>query len=289
MLVDIYTYFKQHPRYNKLIGDDYLFVEYKCPINVEEFGLWTESHLITYVISGRKDWIADSTVYKLTAGDSLFIRKGVYSTKQYLEEEYCVILFFLNDDFIKKFIAENSSFSNKTDPHKNLGQVFPIHPTETFQSLIVSIFHYLKQKESIPQSLVELKFKELLFNIILNPDNTGILDFFNAVSNAIKSNLRDVMMRNFRSDLSMIEFARLCGRSLSSFKRDFYIQFRTTPSKWLKSKRLDYAETLLLGTSMNINEICYESGFKNNSHFIRAFKNKFNLPPRQFKDQYLAT
>lgn len=289
MLVDIYTYFKRHPKYNKLIGDDFLFVEYKCPVNVEEFGLWTESHLITYVISGRKDWIAGSTVYKITAGDSLFIRKGVYSTKQYLEEEYCVILFFLNDDFIRKFIAEHSSFSNKTDPHKNPGQVFPIHSTETFQSLIVSIFHYLKQKESVPQSLVELKFKELLFNIILHPANKDILDFFYAVSSTSKSNLEDVMMQNFRSDLRMIEFARLCGRSLSSFKRDFYIQFRTTPSKWLKSKRLDYAESLLLGTSMNINEICYESGFKNNSHFIRAFKNKFNLPPRQFKDQFLTT
>ncbi len=81
MIVDIYTYFKQHPRYNKLVGDDYLFVEYKCPINVEEFELWTESHLITYVINGRKDWITDSATYKLHAGDSLFIRKGVYVTK----------------------------------------------------------------------------------------------------------------------------------------------------------------------------------------------------------------
>lgn len=289
MIVDIYTYFKQHPRYNKLVGDDYLFVEYKCPINTEEFELWTESHLITYVISGRKDWITDSATFELRTGDSLFIKKGVYVTKQYLEEEYCVILFFLNNDFIKRFISEYPSFSHKIDEQKNQGPVFPIHATESIHSLVESIFHYLKQDVSIPSSLVELKFKELLFNISRNPENRDIVDFFNSVSISAKTNMEEMMIKNFRSDLNMTEFARLCGRSPSSFKRDFSIQFNTTPSRWLKSKRLEYAKTLLLGTNLNINDICYESGFKNNSHFISAFKTKFKLPPGQFKVKYGVT
>lgn len=289
MVVDIYQYFKHHPKHNKLIGNDYLFVEYKCPINVEKFELWTESHLITYVINGRKDWITQSSTYEIKAGDSLFIRKGVYTTKQHLNEDYCVILFFLNDDFIKRFISENNNFSRKIDLKKNHEQVFPIHSTETIHSLIESIFHYLKQGINIPRSLVELKFNELLFNIALNPDNKDIVEFFNSVSNSAKTNMEDVMMKNFRSDLKTVEFAELCGRSLSTFKRDFKGNFNTTPSKWLKSKRLEYAKTLILGTDLNINEICYESGFKNNSHFISAFKSKFNLPPHQFKAKYPET
>jgi hypothetical protein len=92
------------------------------------------------VINGRKDWITDSARYELRAGDALFIRKGVYVTKQYLEEEYCVILFFLNDDFIKRFISEYSEFSQKIDSEKNRAQVFPIHSNESFHSLVESIF-----------------------------------------------------------------------------------------------------------------------------------------------------
>lgn len=76
MIVDVYEYFKQHPRYNKLVGSDYLFVEYKCPINVEEYQLWTESHLITYVINGKKDWISTDKTYEIQKGDALFVRKG---------------------------------------------------------------------------------------------------------------------------------------------------------------------------------------------------------------------
>jgi AraC-like DNA-binding protein len=135
---------------------------------------------------------------------------------------------------------------------------------------------------------VELKFKELLYTISLDPENGDIVDFFKAIGMSAKTNMEEMMIKNFRSDLSMTEFARLCGRSLSSFKRDFNLQFHTTPSRWLKSKRLEYAKTLLLGTNLNINEIGYESGFKNNSHFISAFKAKFNMPPGQFKVQYPA-
>ena len=283
MIVDIYTYFKRHPGYNKLIGDGYLIVEYTCPIKAEEFELWTESHLITYVINGRKDWITDSAIYQLKAGDALFVRKGAYLTKQYLEEEYCVILFFLNEDFIKKFLSENSGFSNITRVHHNQEQVFPIQTTETFHFLIESIFHYLKQKGSIPGSLVELKFKELLFNIALNPGNSGIMSFFNALGVSSKTNLEEMMTKHFRSGLNMNEFARLCGRSLSSFKRDFKIQFDTSPSRWLKSKRLDHAKMLLLKTELNINEICDECGFNNTSHFVSSFKSKYKLPPGQYR------
>ena len=109
-MINAYEYFKNHPKFNKLVGDDFLFVEYKCPLNIEEYQLWVDNHLITYVISGKKDWITSKKTHKLIAGDSIFVRKGVYTTKQYLESEYCVMLFFINDKFIKNFISENSTF-----------------------------------------------------------------------------------------------------------------------------------------------------------------------------------
>lgn len=101
-----------------------------------------------------------------------------------------------------------------------------------------------------------------------------------------KINIEDVMLNNFQYSLKIEEFAILCGRSLSSFKRDFKKQYRTTPSLWLKDKRLEYAKKLLLESNLNINEICFESGFINSSHFIRSFKTKYNLPPNKFKLEY---
>jgi len=282
MIVDVYEYFKKHPGYNKLIGDDFLFVEYKCPLNIEEFQLWSKSHLITYVINGKKDWITSTKTYQLNAGDALFARKGIYTTKQYLEEDYCVMLFFITDSFIKKFITENK-LSKNINPKESHQSIYPISANDSFNASIESMFHYLKQFEEIPQSLIEIKFKELLFNIILNPKNNQLLNFFSSVNQETKTTIENVMTTNFLHNLKLEDFAKLCGRSLSAFKRDFKDSYQTTPSKWLITKRLEHSKTLLLGTNMSVNEVCYESGFKSPSHFIYAFKNKYNITPKQLK------
>ena len=278
-----YEYFKNHPKFNKLVGDDFLFVEYKCPLNIEEYQLWVESHLITYVISGKKDWIASKRIHKLNAGDALFVRKGVYTTKQYLENDYCVMLFFINDKFIKRFIEENPSFLREQNHQKEHNPLFDIDTNDSFKTLIESIFHYLKQGDSIPKSLVEIKFKELLFNIVLNSKNTSLLNFFNSITLNAKVTIENTMIENFHYDLKIEDYAKLCGKSLSSFKRDFKEYFNTTPGKWLIDKRLEHSMTLLLGSNMTVSQIGYECGFKNNSHFIQAFKKKLKLTPNRFK------
>ncbi|MEX1383840.1 helix-turn-helix domain-containing protein [Lutibacter sp.] len=282
-MINAYEYFKNHPKFNKLVGDDFLFVEYKCPLNIEEYQLWIENHVITYVISGKKDWITSKKTHKLIAGDTLFVRKGVYTTKQYLESEYCVMLFFINDKFIKKFISDNPTFKREFNHKKEHHQIFDITTNDVFKTLIESIFQYLNQGDEIPKELVEIKFKELLFNISLNSNNKELLFFFNSISQNTKTTIENIMIENFQYDLKIADFAKLCGKSLSSFKREFKEYFNTTPSRWLINKRLEHAKILLLGTNLNISEVGYECGFKNNSHFIQAFKKISKVTPNKFR------
>ncbi len=98
-----------------------------------------------------------------------------------------------------------------------------------------------------------------------------------------KCDIESIMKCNFQKNIPMKAFAGLCGRSLSSFKRDFKQQLNTTPSRWLLEIRLKQAERLLLESDLNVNEICFESGFKNSSHFIRSFKTQYKYPPNQFR------
>ncbi|WP_034045068.1 AraC family transcriptional regulator [Wocania ichthyoenteri] len=284
-MINAYEYFKNHPKFNKLVGDDFLFVEYKCPINIEEYQLWIESHLITYVISGKKDWITSKKTHTLNAGDALFVRKGVYTTKQYLENDYCVMLFFINDKFIKRFLVDNPFFTRELNVKEEQNPIIPINTNDSFETLIKSIFHYLKQGDEIPRSLVEIKFKELLFNLVLNTKNKELLNFFNSIPESSKATIENVMLENFKYNLKTEDFAKLCGKSLSSFKRGFKENFNVTPGKWLRNKRLEHAKSLLLGTDLTINEVCYDCGFKNNSHFIQVFKQKYKLSPNQYKTQ----
>ncbi|WP_417196560.1 alpha/beta fold hydrolase [Bizionia sp.] len=92
-----------------------------------------------------------------------------------------------------------------------------------------------------------------------------------------------VMLEKFLYNLKVEEFAKLCGRSLSAFKRDFKNTFNTTPSRWIKSKRLEHARVLLIESNLNINQISYDCGYRNSSHFIKSFKEKYNLPPHKYR------
>ena len=289
MIVDIQRYFERHPKFNKLMGDNYLFVEYKCPIDVENFQLFTDSHIINYVISGKKDWFGPQSILsKSMEGDALFVRKGVYTTRQHFEVDYCVILFFITDDFVANFFKEHPDLKFAS-AHTDFDQIFEVDVNDSFEALILSIFNYFKQEGEIPKSLVEIKFRELLFNILLNPRNRTLAQYLYSLLNTQKSDMEHTMLRNFQYDLGLDEFARLCGKSLSAFKRDFKSHFKETPGRWIKNKRLEYAKTLLHQSSLTVNEICYESGFKNSSHFNSTFKEKYGLPPLQFRSSTKTT
>ncbi|MFI1771642.1 helix-turn-helix domain-containing protein [Thalassobellus citreus] len=289
MALDVFKYFSGPVNYNRLVGDDFLFVEYKCPIDIENFKVWTEVPFLSYVISGKKDWTAIEGTHQLKQGEAIFLKKGVYNTKQYFEEDYCTLLFFITEDFIRRFIKKYKETINIKLSYLNENQIYPINVEESLKSLFMSIFNYMNRTNEIPRELVLIKFEELLCNIILNPKNKKLTDFFLSLEQVEKTDLNNVMMKNFYSDLTMEEFARLSGRSLSTFKRDFKAYYNQTPGKWLNNKRLEYAKTLLENPDLNINDICWESGFKNASHFNSSFKDKYNLPPNQYRKKLRAS
>ena len=56
-----------------------------------------------------------------------------------------------------------------------------------------------------------------------------------------KQDLEAFMLKNFQYNAPLESFAKLSGRSLTGFKRDFAVTFNTSPGKWLKDKRLSEA------------------------------------------------
>ena len=115
---------------------------------------------------------------------------------------------------------------------------------ETNEVLIAffnSVLSYFDTGRQPPEELLELKFKELLLNIIANPKNKELTAYLYKVFLSGHEDLRDIMERNYVYNLSLDNFARLCHRSLSKFKRDFDMVFGMPPGKWLMEKRLEYA------------------------------------------------
>ncbi len=96
------------------------------------------------------------------------------------------------------------------------------------------------------------------------------------------------MEDNYCFNLKTEQYAQLCNRSLSAFKRDFQKIMHTTPGKWLLEKRLNHALQLLLNSGKNVNEVAFESGFENASHFTRSFKERYLVTPSEMRKTKIA-
>ena len=87
------------------------------------------------------------------------------------------------------------------------------------------------------------------------------------------------MQEHFRYNVSLPDLARLTGRSISSFKRDFNKIFGTTPYEWLKDRRLEEAYYLIDKKHLPPGDAAFLSGFVNYSHFSRSFKERYSISP----------
>ncbi|WP_242117080.1 helix-turn-helix domain-containing protein [Aestuariivivens sediminicola] len=283
-MFDSYKHFLETPGYHKIIGEDYLIVEFKCPIKEELFDAWSECHSIVYVLNGQKKWITPSADYLVSENQSIFVRKGAFKNQQYFEESFCVLMFFMKDDFIKRCM-ENDIGNEIEHFHKieHPDFVYRIEVNESLQTLYHSFFTYLKQPNKTPQKIIELKFREMLLNICLDPGNSEIKNVLHTISLQSGFTIENIMEEQFFYNLKVEEFARLCGKSLSSFKRYFKKTYNTTPAKWLLTKRLELARKLMVTTDFTIQQICYDCGFESDSHFNRCFKMEYDMTPNQWR------
>ena len=96
-----------------------------------------------------------------------------------------------------------------------------------------------------------------------------------------KTDLEEFMLKNFHYNAPIENFAKLSGRSLSSFKRDFATTFNSTPSIWLKNKRLSEAYYLMKQKNKKPQDVYLDVGFENLSHFYTSFKQKYGMTPAE--------
>ena len=92
-----------------------------------------------------------------------------------------------------------------------------------------------------------------------------------------------MVQKNLFEDLNIEDLAFLAGMSLSSFKRKFNSVYGTTPNKYITSKRLEKAQSLLRFSDMLISEVAYDCGFSDVGYFSKLFKKYYNYSPSEVK------
>ncbi|MCW5515425.1 AraC family transcriptional regulator [Muriicola sp. Z0-33] len=287
-IIDFYKFVEGNPLFRQMSVDDVLFTAYDCPLEGSPVDYSTEKNYFCYVFVGGGRWKTPTEEYTLRAGDAAFLKKGVHRVFKILNGDFCALLIFMPDEFISSVLKHETDLILAEALDEETDSVIPLALNRSLIQYFNSLMNYFSESDPPSKSLLKVKFKELIINIATGGHNPLATRCFKEIAATGRKSIKVVMEENFIFNLKLKDFAALSNRSLASFNRDFTKIYGTTPGKWLKRKRLDYAKYLLETTDLNINEITLESGFENTSHFIRSFKAHFKSAPMTFKKQMLT-
>jgi AraC-like DNA-binding protein len=267
---------------------DTLFLHYSCPQQEKLMQLYTKYIQFNFTLSGKRIINQGSNRWEADPNKGLIVKKCAFVQElPSVSKKWDVLIFYLKDDYLRSLFEEFRPYlplTNLPEPNKVMIESFSIneHINNSFRSFIP----YIIDKKSLPDNVLENKFKELLFNVFSHPENKHILAYILRFVEQNKTPIWEIMEANYMYDLNIQDYANIANRSLSAFKRDFKKYYKTSPGKWLTSRRLKRAKTMLQTGNKSITQVAFDCGFNNSSHFSRVFKETFNISPSGFKKNW---
>ncbi len=87
------------------------------------------------------------------------------------------------------------------------------------------------------------------------------------------------MRNNYQTDVNAEEMARLCGMSMTSFRREFKSRVGMSPTKYKNRLRLEKAKLLLECGDCSVGEASRLVGLSDICYFSKLFKREFGINP----------
>lgn len=187
-------------------------------------------------------------------------------------------------------ISETLNFLNERYPKEGTDNFWQLNYQNYFfynnvdlASTINKLIKECMSTSITKDALADLTLQELLIRIIQTQTVKSIDqgDFSNQ-NNAI-AQVIDYIRKNLKEDINLKHLSDKACMSTTSFYRFFKRELGMSPIEFVLSEKIKYAKKLLKNQSIQINEVCYLSGFDDANYFIRLFKKHEGVTPKQYQ------
>src|SRR5688572_27547750 len=113
-MINFYERVLTKPEYYRQFScGDSLITLFNCPLEARMMEtrfteLRSRYNYILYVTEGRKVWHTAHGSYDLRKGSCVFVRKGACIIEQFSDAGFCVVLFFIPDEFLCETLKAGS-------------------------------------------------------------------------------------------------------------------------------------------------------------------------------------
>ncbi len=257
---------------------------YQRAQDIQKTKINLSKNTISFLRKGTKEVIGDDKTVKITNQHFVVMKSGNCLMSENVSESFklyhSILLFFSNNELLS-FLEKYKGYAKQRSEHKSFYIFEYDHFIESYVSSLEQISNFSDQMKG---QILSNKFEELMLYL------TGKhgFDFLNALVNTQDNKLAQlnaIIDNNKLNKLTLEELSFLANMSISTFKREFFKIYNTSPMKWFSEQRMNHAAFLLETNTKKPIELYEEIGYENLSNFIQAFKKKFGMTPKQFQMQ----
>lgn len=261
-------------------------LQYTNSSTTENFDAFLTHHALIYILSGTKQIKVSQRAFNINPGELILIPRGEYVMSEYItgEQNFQSIMLFFNQKVARYVVDELKGRINSDYKEVFKKEAIKIIPkSRNINELYHSLITYSKENSPFIPDIISLKFMELIYLLLDTPYQNVIMSFLLDAARYETPSIASILEQNLYSPLTVEKLAKLAGRSLSNFKREFTKQYKVSPKKWIKTKKLERAAFLLDTSDKTIEDISDDCGFVNSTHFSRLFKKLYSVTPTEFR------
>lgn len=122
---------------------------------------------------------------------------------------------------------------------------------------------------------------------VVKPSRRKELVLVKIIPHTSKRNaFQETVISNYPDSKNVQELAKYSDYDcLKTFTRHFKKYFNQTPYQWMLDRKMEEVHHLVLESDLSISEIANVCGYKNLTHLVNAYTNRFGISP--FKNRML--
>lgn len=151
------------------------------------------------------------------------------------------------------------------------------------QKYIEGLLFYFENPTLVNDDILILKLKEIILLLSQTSNAAAIQVILSQLFSPASYTFKQLIESNLFLQVGLEDLARKTNLSLSSFKREFAKLYSDSPANYIKTKRLEKAAELLLGSDSRITDIAFGCGFNDLANFTKSFHHKYGVAPSNYR------